>query len=270
MVEALIDIELSTEDRRLYRVLEGMAIDEWEDNDHIANEANFNLLRAACCTAEAVALSGSKIAERIRDSGKFRLSSRSSSKFEAEADRLEDILAQGEKAVVFSAWPNLVGDPFVAYLCERGLTRPGEGSITRARVGVRRDSQAPDHTRAPVLTYKGSLTDRVLEAVLDSYQPFERGPAVLVCSDAGQDSLNLYAPYLSHLDTPTTFAAYKQRRDRVHRIDSLQAGIERVIAYRYRTLGTIEESVESMMQRRREAGEGISGQSLKEAVFRGR
>ena len=72
---------------------------------------------------------------------------------------------------------------------------------------------------------------------------------LLLMSDAGQVGLNFQeCRYVIHYQTPITHAAYEQRSDRVHRVDSEFDSID---VMRFMALGTVEERVEETMQGRR-------------------
>lgn len=71
---------------------------------------------------------------------------------------------------------------------------------------------------------------------------------LMLMSDAGQVGLNLQeSRYLLHWDTPASRAAYDQRSDRVHRVDS---SFDSVTVVRMMARGTVEERAEQAMQGR--------------------
>lgn len=130
---------------------------------------------------------------------------------------------------------------------------------------------------APLFIYTGNLSNDARAAVVDRFNSHD-GPAVLLASDAGKYGLNIYAPYVIHVDMPYTAAALKQRRDRIHRIDSIAHGVTRCWSYTFTTMGTVEERVRELVERRQiEAlvisdgvsaiGDGLSNDDLEYVMF---
>ena len=87
---------------------------------------------------------------------------------------------------------------------------------------------------------------------------------LIIMSDAGQVGLNFQeARYLMHYDTPTSHAAYEQRSDRLHRIDST---FDSVTIIRFMGLDTVEEAIENTMWGRYELSQqaGFQGSEYQE------
>lgn len=280
MTEREVVIGMSPEDREVYDWVAGAARGRFEEAGHAENVSNLQLLRMVCCTPESLRWSGSRIAEEALARFPWA-SSGTSEKFRALSEMLEAVAAEGQKAVVFSFWANSVLIPL-----RTALTGGSDGG-TRARAHARgavtvsgasqggtgipslntlqhkntpRGGTAPalDSRGNPVYSYTGSMGEADRQAAVDGFNGHD-GPAVLLCSDAGQEGLNLYAPYLFHLEMPWTYAAYRQRRDRIHRADSRDRGIERVWVYRFLVAGTVEERIDRLVMSRRGQAEAIQG-----------
>jgi SNF2 family DNA or RNA helicase len=76
------------------------------------------------------------------------------------------------------------------------------------------------------------------------------GPAILLSSDAGARGMNIpEASYVVHYDMPLTFATYRQRTDRNHRIDSKLPSVTSTAMI---ALETVEEDIGEMCMSRNE------------------
>lgn len=297
MTEREVVIGMSPEDREVYDWVAGAARGRFEDAGHAENVSNLQLLRMVCCTSESLRWSESRIAADAlaRFPG---ASSTTSEKFRVLAEMLEAVAGEGSKAVVFSFWANSVLIPLLTALTSepegairaharaRGavtglyarhgdqaptnpiysqLPRGGGGRTYQDQGGMGsrggRGGTAPagvDGRGNPVWLYTGRMGEADRQAAVDGFNGHD-GPAVLLCSDAGQEGLNLYAPYLFHLEMPWTYAAYRQRRDRIHRADSRDRGVERVWVYRFLVGGTVEERIDRLVMARRGQAEAIQG-----------
>ena len=149
---------------------------------------------------------------------------------EALCDALDDAVADGHKALVFSQWTGMLD------LVEPHLERHG---IRFARID-------------------GSTRDRA--AVVDAFQD-EAGPPVLLISlTAGGTGLNLTAAdHVFLLDPWWNPAVEEQAADRAHRI-----GQDRpVMIYRLVAKDTVEERVLDLQARKREIAESaLSGAAV--------
>jgi SNF2 family DNA or RNA helicase len=157
-----------------------------------------------------------------------------SSKVQRLVEALENAVADGHKALVFSQWTSLLD------LIELPLK---EASI--------------DFTRLD-----GTTRDR--GAVVERFQAAEGPPVMLVSLKAGGSGLNLTAAdHVFLVDPWWNPAVEAQAADRAHRI-----GQERpVFIYRLVSLGTVEERILTLQEQKRalfEAalGEGTGGAGL--------
>lgn len=236
MVEREVSINLSDLDERAYDTVLDSAIDSWSDNSSGVNLQNFGLLRMICNTAESLYESNSPLAAEVLDSlpKTFEPHTLNSEKYNAIAELSETIVEQDEKIVIFSFYVNAT-----LKLYERELRRKFGRHV-------------------PVFTLNGQQKLDEQEKNKRGFADAEGG-AIFLLSDAGQEGLNLYAPYLAHIEMPYTYASYKQRRDRIHRSDSIANGIEKVWIYRFITHGTVEGPIDNKVLMRKRQSEIIAG-----------
>lgn len=238
MVEREIPIELSDYDNAAYEAVLDGAWNSWDDNSRAGNLQNFQLLRMICNTAEALEHSSSELAADVVEAleGPKEPHTANSAKYQAVFDLCEKVVEADEKIVLFTYWANAV-----LPLYARELARDFGRDIPLFRfVG---DMKVDEQNKN-----KCGFNDA-------------RGGAILLLSDAGQEGLNLYAPYLAHIEMPYTYAGYKQRRDRIHRSDSMARGIEKVWIYRFLTEDTVEGPVNARVFQRKRHSELISGKA---------
>jgi SNF2 family DNA or RNA helicase len=152
----------------------------------------------------------------------------SSSKLETLFERLEEAVADGHKALVFSQWTSLL-DRVEPGLRERGI---------------------------PWLRLDGSTRDR--GAVVDRFQAEGSEPVMLLSLKAGGTGLNLTAAdHVFLLDPWWNPAVEAQAADRAHRI-----GQERpVVLHRLIALDTVEEGILRLHARKR----ALANAALEEA-----
>ena len=234
MVERPIRLEMSESDRRVYDAIVDVAHSQWGENNPMANLANFQLLRMICDTAESLRYSSSPLAQELVESRRYKLDTSTSAKYEAVESLCETIIEADDKIVLFTYWANAVIKPYLALLRKR-------------------------FDGIPVFEYAGTtMKDGDREYAKREFNA-TKGGGILLMSDAGQEGLNLYAPYLAHIEMPYTYSGYKQRRDRIHRSDSIAKGIERVWIYRYWIDGTVEQRVNDKVFQRKHHAELIQG-----------
>jgi len=149
-----------------------------------------------------------------------------SSKIDALCEALDDAVADGHKALVFSQWTGLLD-----------------------RVEPHLEARAVAFTRLD-----GKTRDR--EAVVDRFQDAAGPPILLVSLTAGGTGLNLTAAdHVFLLDPWWNPAVEDQAADRAHRI-----GQDRpVTVYRLVAKDTVEERVLDLQRRKRELAEGVLG-----------
>ena len=153
-----------------------------------------------------------------------------SSKVEALCEALEDAVADGHKALVFSQWTSML-DLVEPHLASR--------SIPHARLD-------------------GSTRDR--GAVVDGFQDPDGPPVLLISLTAGGTGLNLTAAdHVFLLDPWWNPAVEEQAADRAHRI-----GQDRpVMVYRLVAKDTVEERVLDLQKRKKQIAEtALSGEAL--------
>ena len=143
-----------------------------------------------------------------------------SAKLELATEKVEEIIGSGEKVIVFAQHTHNCLLPLAQHWkAHEPLVYIGEG-------------MTPDQKEAVKRSFKEDASRKLL-----------------LMSDAGQVGLNFQeCRYLLHYQTPTSHAAYEQRSDRVHRIDT---EYDYVTVMRMMAEETVEERVEDTMQGRR-------------------
>jgi superfamily II DNA or RNA helicase len=167
-----------------------------------------------------------------------------SSKLAALMDRLDDIIAEGHRSIVFSQFTSFL-DQVAADLDRRGV---------------------------PHVVLDGSTRNR--GAVVEAFRSGQ-APVFLISLKAGGFGLNLTeADYVFLMDPWWNPAAENQAIDRAHRIGQTKS----VMVYRYVAEGTIEQKVLALQRRKAELfdslmseagtfeGRGPSGQAFSQAV----
>lgn len=136
-------------------------------------------------------------------------------------ERLEQIAAEGQRALVFSQY---VHDEF------------GVGGIVR-----RLDGLSP-------LAYHGGLSPREKDEVVSRFKESDRHKALVLSLRAGGQGLNLQeASYVIHFDRWWNPAVERQAEDRTHRLGQKNA----VTVYRYICENTIEERIDQILRTKR-------------------
>jgi SNF2 family DNA or RNA helicase len=95
---------------------------------------------------------------------------------------------------------------------------------------------------------------------------FRAGQAqIFLTSDAGQRGINLpEASYAIHYELPLTYAAYVQRSDRIHRIDSTHPSVT-VMSFIAR--GTVEEAIAGLILKRNQWSDALLDADADEEGF---
>ncbi len=207
--EVVLDCDLSVEERAVYDSVRAASVRQIVERLRAgesvmaALEALLRLRQAAC---HARLVPGQENAAE------------SSSKLETLYARLEEAVADGHKALVFSQWTSLLD------LVEPGLRE-------RAIAFTRLD---------------GSTRDR--GAIVDGFQAADGPPVMLLSLRAGGTGLNLTAAdHVFLLDPWWNPAVEAQAADRAHRI-----GQERpVVVHRLIARGTVEEGILALHARKR-------------------
>jgi len=215
--EISLHVQLSEEEQAFYEALRQRALEGLDKDDSGAIQilAELTRLRRACCHPSLV----------DKNVGK----SISSSKLEAFANTLDELMAGNHKVLVFSQ--------FVDHL---KLIRKllDKGNITYQYL----DGSTPKAKR---------------KKAVDAFQQGE-GEVFLISLKAGGFGLNLTAAdYVIHMDPWWNPAAEDQASDRAHRIGQTRP----VTIYRFITKGTIEEKIVDLHHRKRELAESLLSDS---------
>jgi SNF2 family DNA or RNA helicase len=219
LTEVVLDCELSTDERAVYDAVRAATVRGVVEqlraggNVMAALEALLRLRQAAC---HSTLVPGQEA------------NATSSSKLETLYERLEEAVADGHKALVFSQWTSLL-DRVEPGLRERGIAW---------------------------LRLDGSTRDR--GAVVERFQSDEGEPVMLLSLKAGGTGLNLTAAdHVFLLDPWWNPAVEAQAADRAHRI-----GQERpVVVHRLIALDTVEEGILALHARKR----ALANAALEEA-----
>lgn len=149
-------------------------------------------------------------------------------------DRLEsmlaEVLAAGERALVFSQFAEMAG--LLAKRLERVLGQE-------------------------VLLLTGDTTRRERDRIVERFQTEEGGPPVLILTlGAGGTGLNLTrASHVFHFDRWWNPAVENQASDRAYRIGQTRT----VEVHKFLCAGTLEEKIDAVLERKREVAEGVLG-----------
>jgi len=233
-VSKKIVFELSDTDREIYEWAEKEAQSRFNPENPVSMWGYVDTLRMICNTTAGLKASDSKFAQEIVEKFGDAISIENSSKYQLIESALETAFESNDKVVLFTFWTN-------------GTLFPYMEALKKKFHGV------------PVLPIWGVGMDS--SQVTKNIQQFnnDKGPAVLITSDVGQEGLNLYAPYLWNIEVPRTYSEYKQRANRINRADSKSKGISHTWVYRTVASNTIEERVDGKVLRRRAEAELIRG-----------
>ncbi|MEQ1569809.1 MAG: DEAD/DEAH box helicase [Myxococcota bacterium] len=221
--EVTLRVPLSDAERRLYDAVRN-TVREQLTSDAPDRARRFldglTRLRQACCHPQLLPFPE---ARRVRGS----------SKLVALLERLEQVLASGERALVFSQWVALLD-----------------------RVSEALDERAIAHLRL-----QGDTVDR--GAVVRGFQAADGPPVLLVSLKAGGTGLNLTAAtVVFHLDPWWNPAAEDQATDRAHRIGQHHP----VTVIRLVAADTVEDHVLALQQRKRALFADTVGRAPSEPV----
>ncbi|HCG56858.1 MULTISPECIES: DEAD/DEAH box helicase [Brevibacterium] len=234
--EQVINVELNSEHRKLYdRVLQKERkkilgfIDSEYDKQRFIVFRSLTLLRMLALDPRIVDVEHEGVA---------------SSKLAALMERLEDVVAEGHRSIVFSQFTSFL-DKVAEDLDRRGV---------------------------PYVVLDGSTRKR--ETIIDEFRT-GAAPVFLISLKAGGFGLNLTeADYVFLMDPWWNPATENQAIDRAHRIGQTKS----VMVYRYVAEGTIEEKVLALQKRKAElfdslmsdggafGGRGPSGQAFSQTV----
>ena len=227
--------ELSDSDREIYDWAEKVARERFNPDNVVASWSSIDTLRMICNTTAGLKNSDGKFAQEIYAEFGSQLDIEHSAKYQLIENNFESYIENGEKAVLFTFWTNGTLFPYLEQLKKKfGTDVPVLGIW-----GVGMDS---DTAARHIKTFNET-----------------KGGAILITSDVLQEGANLYAPYLWNIEIPRTYAAYKQRKDRINRADSKSKGISHTWTYRAVASDTIEERVDGKVLRRRAEAAAIRG-----------
>lgn len=236
-IQKKLIFDLSEEDKIIYKYILQMAQDRYSTEIGSVQWGYVDILRMVCNTSSSLLISKSKIAEEVVNYfGPDAFKIENSVKYQLYENELEKLFESNQKVVMFTYWTNAT-----LFLYEDALKK---------RFGK----------EVPIITHWGTgLDDAEKKVRRDNFNAID-GPALFLTSDAGQRGLNLYAPYLYHIELPRMYSTFKQRSERINRADSKSKGIETTWNYWSAAKGTVEEKVEQKVILRKQEAEIIRGQ----------
>ncbi|HKA14095.1 MAG TPA: DEAD/DEAH box helicase [Myxococcota bacterium] len=222
--EVVLHVELADDERQVYDAIRAATREDVATRFAAGGsafqvlEALLRLRQAAC---DAALVPGGRIQR--------------SAKLEVLRENLEESVAEGHKALVFSQWTSLLD-----------RVEP----VLRA-------------AELPFARLDGSTRDRA--AVVDAFQSESGPPVMLVSLRAGGTGLNLTAAdSVFILDPWWNPAVEEQAADRAHRIGQTRP----VMVYRLVATGTVEERVLALQARKRALTEAALGAADATAITR--
>jgi len=242
-----IPFELSGPESDIYARAEEIVKNSYNPSMGGAAWGMVDFLRVLCNTPEAMYNSQSSIAKKLVDEFGRDYRTEDSSKYQLIEASIDTLIEADEKVVLFSYWTNNTLFPYL-----RALKEKYNGNL-------------------PIQAIWGvGMSDDEQQDAIKSFND-HKGASILLSSDAGQEGLNLYAPYLWHIEVPRSYSEYKQRKDRINRGDSVSKGVTHTWIYRPVAMGTIEERTDEKVLLRRSEAEAIRGVvdenvSLKEEI----
>ncbi len=153
-----------------------------------------------------------------------------SGKCERLTEMLEEVLAEGDKAVVFTQF--------------RKMAELLEGHLH-------------DKLQSPILLFHGGTSRKKRDEIIKTFQTENSKESILVLSlKAGGFGLNLTAAsHVFHYDRWWNPAVEDQATDRTHRIGQHR----QVQVHKYVCIGTLEERIAAMMEKKRQLASSIIG-----------
>lgn len=236
-VQKKLIFDLSEEDKIIYKFVLQMAQDRYNTEIGAVQWGFVDILRMICNTSSSLLLSKSKIAEEvINHFGVEAFKIENSAKYQLYEKELEELFENNQKVVMFTYWTNQT-----LFLYAESFKKTFGKDV-------------------PIITHWGTgLDDDEKKIRRDNFNSIS-GPALFLTSDAGEKGLNLYAPYLYHVELPRMYSTFKQRSERINRADSKSKGIETTWTYWSTAKGTVEEKVEQKVILRKQEANLIRGQ----------
>ncbi len=215
-----ISLELSSQDRRLYKLIQERAAEDAERG--VSIEPYLRLLRYVCNTPESLCHSRSELAQEFVENHSSMINSKNSAKMENLIEQVTAMRDSGDKVVVFTQWTHL--------------------SLKLIAAQLRK------HKIKFVEHYGSGMTDKERDkAVAD----FKTDPdiTVFLSSDAGAAGLSFQmARYVINYDVPFSYDLLTQRNNRIDRADSYLDGLT---SYCYIVRDSVEERIWDVLQGRR-------------------
>lgn len=236
-IQKKLIFDLSEEDKIIYKYVLRMAQDRYDTEIGAVQWGYVDILRKICNTSNSLLFSNSEIAkEVVKHFGPDAFQIENSNKYQLYEKELEGIFENNEKAVMFTRWTNQT-----LFLYEDALKKTFGAEV-------------------PIITHWGTgLSNTEKKLRRDNFNNI-KGPALFLTSDAGERGLNLYAPYLYHIELPRQYSTFKQRSERINRADSISKGISTTWTYWTTAKNTVEEKVEQKVILRKQEAEAIRGQ----------
>ena len=169
-----------------------------------------------------------------KDYAKDIMDASNNRKLQIAMQKVDEIIGSGDKVIIFAQYTHNCLFPLAEYLSGRNA-----------------------------LLYTGDTSLPEKERIKQLFK-HDKEHNLLLMSDAGQVGLNFQeCGYLMHYQTPVSHAAYEQRSDRVHRLDS---PFDCITVMRFMCEDTIEERIEETMLGRRQMAldMGLGGQEYEE------
>lgn len=236
-----VPIDLSDEDREVYDLILRLAREDV--NEDIPFVQYFNALRYLCNTPEGFQYTDNKICKALIAAG-YTFSSKTSSKMEVLLDKVEAIIDQGDKCIIFSHWTNISIKPIADALRGR---------------------------RINFVVHHGEMSEKDAQVAQDAFKS-RTEVSVFLSSDAGSHGLNFpEAKYVINYEIPHSYDDLMQRCDRIDRATSYHDGIT---FYAFYCVNTVEEKIYEINNSRRRMNEMVQGTvetlgrtSVKELLF---
>lgn len=236
-IQKKLIFDLSEEDKIIYKHVLQMAQDRYSTEIGSVQWGYVDILRMICNSSSSLLVSKSEIAKEVVNYfGADAFKIENSAKYQLYEKELEELFENNQKVVMFTYWTNAT-----LFLYEDMLKKKFGQEV-------------------PIISHWGTgLDDSEKKIRRDNFNATD-GPALFLTSDAGQRGLNLYAPYLYHIELPRMYSTFKQRSDRINRADSKSKGINTTWTYWSTAKNTVEEKIEQKVILRKQEADIIRGQ----------
>jgi hypothetical protein len=236
-VQKKLIFDLSDEDKIIYQYTLQMAQDRYNTEIGSVQWGYVDILRRICNSSSALLYGESAIAaEIVKHFGVNAFKIENSAKYQLYEKELEELFENNQKVVMFTYWTNAT-----LFLYENAFKKTFGKEV-------------------PIITHWGVGLDNTEKKIRRDNFNATKGPALFLTSDAGEKGLNLYAPYLYHIELPRMYSTFKQRSERINRADSKSKGINTTWTYWSTAKGTVEEKIEQKIILRKQEADTIRGQ----------